>query len=357
MRALALCVALFAPGSAFAVSPLGTAQAEMLQEGLIETADAFILPTYTAQAEAAGALVTHARAHCDGDGGAERAQQAFVATLLAWQRASLIDVGPVKAAEGAMRIQFWPDPKGFARRAVRAALQAEDPALLAPGGLEGRSIALTNLTALERLLFPPPEPESYACALAVAIATFQADLAADLAADWMPGSAYRTLYDTAATGNAAYGDVTALMRELLAGAVVHVDRLRKFKIERGLGAAPGEARPERTEARASGAGLASIEASFRGLADFYAVPYGLFDMAPEIGGSMDYIVLEDTARSAADALAIQEATLAEIAAEDGVAAAELRRIADLALFHEAFLKTGFLEAIGLSAGFTAADGD
>ncbi len=359
MRWLVLCVACLWPtlAPAQATSRFGAEEAALLQSGLVTTAEAFILPAYTEQAEAAAALVGTLEAYCGAGGELPAVEARFAALFLAWQRSSIVQMGPVMQAEGPMRVQLWPDPKGFSDRAVRAALLAEDPALLADGGLEGRSIALTNLTALEALIYQPPPPETYACALATAIARFQADLAAGLVAEWTGSSAFRRAYDSAATGNDRYPTVDDLIRDMLAGAVVYVDRLRKFKLLRGLGTEPGAARPGRTEALDSGLGLASIEVSFRTLAAFYDTPYGLFDVAPDLGGSMDYYTLAQAAGSVADSLAFETESLAEIAAEDGKRAAELRGYADMVLSHERFLKTGFTDAIGLTAGFTAADGD
>ncbi len=357
MRALAICLLAALPTAAPAVSALSQDEARTLQEGLVTTADAFILPAYQAHSHAAGELVGALRRYCTGEGAAAPVQAAFAATFLAWQRASIVQVGPIAEAEGPMRVQLWPDPKGFSQRALRAALRAEDPALLAPGGLDGRSIALSNLTTLEAMLYPAAPEAGYACDLATAIGSYQADLAADLVASWTPGSAYRRAFDNAAAGNNRYPGVEVPVRQVLAGAVVYVDRLRKFKLQRGLGEAPGDARPERTEARRSGLGLASLQESFRTLAALYDTPFGLFDIAPDIGGTMDYLVLGESASAVADALATMPGTFAEIAEEDGARAAELRRFNDVVLQHEAYLKTGFLAALGLSAGFTAADGD
>ncbi|MEL6167795.1 MAG: imelysin family protein [Pseudomonadota bacterium] len=356
MRPL-LALLLILPSLSFAQSRLGADDAAILQEGLAVTADAFVLPAYAAQEAAATNLRDQLDAYCTGDGDIAVVHTAFADVFLTWQRSSIVQVGPITEAEGPMRVQLWPDPKGFARRAVRTALAAEDPALVAPDGLDGRSIALTNLTALETLIYDPLPVQSYACDLATAIAAFQADLAAHLVAAWTPGSAFRGEYDTAISGNPRYPNVDTLVREFLAGAIVYVDRLRKFKLLRGLGEATGEARPERTEARRSGLGLPSIETSFRTLADFYETPFGLFDVAPDIGGSMEYYVLGETARSIADTIAIDPRPLDEIVAEDGTSASELRRFADLVLYQESFLKSGFSGSIGLTTGFTAADGD
>ncbi|MEO0543278.1 MAG: imelysin family protein [Pseudomonadota bacterium] len=342
---------------AHAITVFTAEEAAILQQGLIATADEFILPAYQDQATAAGRMNDALSDYCAGAAGIEKAQAAFADTFLAWQRVSIINIGPIADAEGPMRVQMWPDPKGFARRAVRNAVRAADPGLLENNALAGRTIALTNLTALEQLLYGDLQSATYACDLAQSIAAFQTSIAREFVAQWTPGSAFRSSFDTAENGNERYPNVDTLVREMLAGAVVHVDRLRKFKLLRGLGDDENTGRPERTEARASGLGLRSIEVSFRALGDFYNVPFGLFDLAPDIGGSTDGYLLSETAASVADSLAVETSTLAQIVQAGGAPADELRRYADLVLYQESFLKTGFPASIGLSAGFTAADGD
>ncbi|TCP61641.1 putative lipoprotein [Rhodovulum bhavnagarense] len=354
---VAACLSALTAGPLAAESRLDTADAALLQQGLITTADDFVLPGYRDYAEAATEMTEALDAYCSGTGPIAPVHAAFEDSFLAWQRISIIQIGPVMAEEGPMRLQLWPDPKGFARRAVQMAVRAQDRGLLAEGGLQGRSIALVNLTALEDLLYHDLAPGTYECDLAGAIGAYQADLAGSFVAAWTPGAAFRAEYDTAIDGNARYASVDDLIRELLAGAVVHADRLRKFKIQRGLGQAPGEAHPERTEAVDSGLGLASIQAGFRALADLYKLPYGFFDMTTELSGTSEYHMLGKTAGSIADALALEPRSLVEIVAEDGAMAAELRSFGELTLYHETYLKTGLPQSIGLTTGFTSADGD
>lgn len=355
-RPIALCLALL-PASAAAQSAFDGEVAAALQTGLTATADGFILPAYAALEAGTSALETALDSYCAGEGALAPARDDFAAAFLAWQRASVIQVGPIMEAEGPKRVQLWPDPKGFAARAVRTAIQAEDPGLVAPGGLGGRSIALVNFTAMEGLLYGDLAPGSYACDLTHAIAAYQAELAAGLVAAWTPGAEFRTAYDTAAAGNARYDSVDPLVRELLAGAVVYTDRLRRQRIERGFGTAPGEARAARTEAVASGLGLASLAENFRALADLYAVPGGFFEISADVGGTTEYHMLGQTAAGIADELAAYPASLADIAEEDGDMAAELRSLGGLVLFHEDYLRLGLPGSIGLASGFTSADGD
>ncbi|MEO1308526.1 MAG: imelysin family protein [Pseudomonadota bacterium] len=351
---LALCLL---PTIATAQSRLASDEAALLQAGLSATADAFILPSYVAQAEAAANLTDGLAAFCSGSGPKDDVTDAYAALFLAWQRSSAVQVGPIMEAEGPMRVQLWPDPKGFSRRAVRAALLAEDPALLTDGGLEGRSIALVNLTALEHLIYGDLTPRGYACDLAIAITAFQQDLAAELLAAWQPDAEFRQAFDTALDGNEQYDNVDALIREFLAGLVVYTDRIRKFKIERGLGPGKNAARPERTEAAASGQGLPSLLESHRALSDLYNVPGGFFDATSVISGEKEHFVLGLTAANVANSLASETQSLTDIAAADGPAAAELRRFGELMTYHEAFLKTGLAKSLGLTTGFTSADGD
>ncbi|MEO1551725.1 MAG: imelysin family protein [Pseudomonadota bacterium] len=355
IRVLLCCLLL--PGLAQAQSRLDADTRAILQEGLIETANGFIAPGYSAWADAAAGLTSSLQAFCAGIGPVEAAEDSFAESFLAWQRMAVIQVGPIKEGKGPMRVQLWPDPKGFSRRAVRAAVRAADPALLDPGALQGRSVALVNLTALEGLVYGPLSPQTYACDLAVAIAAYQAGLAHDLAQSWQPGAPFRVAFDTAAAGNGRYASVDALIRELLSGAVVYTDRLRKFKLQRPLGAEAGAARPERSEARPSGLGLASIAVGFATLRDLYELPYGFFDVTPDVGGSMEFFILGETAGSIAASLSFATQSLEEILLEDGEMAAELRRFAELTLLHETYLKTGLLASLGLTAGFTSADGD
>jgi len=357
MQIRALCILMLLPTFAVAQSQFSPEDAAVLQDGLVVSADAFILPAYRAYSDASSELAKAIDHQCTDGERMVAVKATFERSFLAWQRASIIQVGPVSAAEGTMRVQLWPDPKGFSQRAVRQALARKEPAMIAEGGLVGRSIAVTNFTALEHLIYGPHTLDDYACGLAAAIARFQANLASDMVAAWTPGSEYRMAYDTAVDGNETYPSVDALLRQLLAGTVVYVDRLRKFKLLRGLGEVPGDARPERTEANDSDLGLQSIAVSFRALADFYDTPSGLFDAAADIGGSMDYYVLTDSAGAIADALVLDDARLTEIAVQDGARAEELRGYADRLLQHESFLKSGFAREIGLTAGFTAADGD
>lgn len=330
---------------------------KVIQRALVETADQFVYPNYLALTSAAAELQASLSSYCDGQGTQAQVHSAFETSFLAWQRASLIQLGPIMEAEGPMRFQLWPDSKGFARRAIKRAVSKQSSSLLEPGAMEGRSIALVNLTALELLLYEELLPQTYPCSLSIAIATYQSDLAKKITNDWKPGSDYRYEHDKALDGSKLYPTSEDLLREYLAGAVAYTDRLKKFKLLRGLGEAPGETRAKRTEAYRSKLGLLSIAISMETLMDFLTLEEGIFTSAKQLGGTDEHIVLSITLSGLIDKLDTENGNLEQIAIDDGKEAESLREYVESLRYLEAYLKQGFFEPIGMTAGFSSADGD
>ena len=103
-----------------------------------------------------------------------------------------IAFGPIRSSGAMSVIQLFPYGRDAITRQVNQAVAAMDPALVAAGGLVGKSVALTGFPALERLLYDADglpvttrTPETaYACALAVAVARNLAGIAASILAEW-----------------------------------------------------------------------------------------------------------------------------------------------------------------------------
>ncbi|MGK0171434.1 MAG: hypothetical protein ACI9W2_003164 [Gammaproteobacteria bacterium] len=131
--------------------------------------DGVIVPAYRNHARAGALLPPVLKAHCAGL--AERAAvlSAFRALTDAWQQAWPITFGPVANGPGVARIAFWPDRRGSGARQRRALLVSLDESVLHPGALVGKSVAIGDLHALERLLFDESF-DDYRCSLALAIA-------------------------------------------------------------------------------------------------------------------------------------------------------------------------------------------
>ena len=143
----------------------------------------------------------------------QAARGAFEQAMLAWQHVQPIVFGPIAAEARASRIQLFPDKTGAVSRQLNRALADQEPGLVAPGGLEGKSVALTGFPALEQILYDDARlpaaggsgPDAdYACALAAAIARNLAGLAAGVLDDWQRPGGFRDMMLTAAAGNDAY---------------------------------------------------------------------------------------------------------------------------------------------------------
>ena len=154
--------------------------------------DQVAIPAYAAYAQATKGLGPAIEAHCMGSSAADAAavRTAFDETMDAWQRAWPFTFGPVMHGAGRARIAFWPDRRGSASRQMRTVLRARDEALLNVEKLAGKSVAIKDLQALERLLFAVPR-DAYTCGLARTIARHQSELAAEILDAWTREDGFR----------------------------------------------------------------------------------------------------------------------------------------------------------------------
>ena len=88
--------------------------------------------------------------------GATRVNDAHTGLALAWSGIEFLRFGPLVQANRYERLAFWPDTRGVMPRQVQAAIAAQDPELIKPGAMAGRSVALQGLPALEYVLYGEP---------------------------------------------------------------------------------------------------------------------------------------------------------------------------------------------------------
>ena len=74
--------------------------------------------------------------------GATRVNDAHTGLALAWSGIEFLRFGPLVQANRYERLAFWPDTRGVMPRQVQAAIAAQDPELIKPGAMAGRSVAL-----------------------------------------------------------------------------------------------------------------------------------------------------------------------------------------------------------------------
>ena len=221
-----------------------------------------------------------------------RLVDAFHAAMTAWQRAQPIGFGPVTRENRLARFEFWPDTGGSTDRQIRRVLTDRDPALVADGGLTGKSVALQNLATFERLLAENVSrlagagkdgtaEDKYACAWMSEIARFQLRLATAVADEWANGFAATVI--GADGGNASYADARAATTDYLKSLSGIVDIVIRQKLERPMDASVAKARASRAESWRTKRSMDNIVANLETARAMMAIPNGFADLMTAAG--------------------------------------------------------------------------
>jgi uncharacterized protein len=354
-RTLLTLLMLTVPGLPAAAQSYGEVNATLV--------DQVVVPAYERYAAAISRLPASLEALC-ADPDPERlkaAQQVWREAMLAWQRAQPIGFGPVADLGLAPQIEFWPDKHGTAGRQFSEAMAERDPALLDSAQLSEKSVGLTSLVSLERLLFDDevldPENGGFACGYGLAVARHQEALAEALADAWAGPDGFRTVVTGADAGNdvffSAYDPAAALYRSLadtLDGAI-------QVKLEPPMGDSLDSARGRRAENWRSQMALASIAANLETARDLYATQGGFGDLFRAMGGDP---ALDQEVRAGFDD-ALQTARDIPLplvdAVEDAAAREQVQQLIDQIKQLRELIRGPVVAALGLSIGFNATDGD
>lgn len=309
---------------------------------------AHILPAYAAFAQATEALPAAAEA-CDAD----RLRSAYHASFDAWMGAQHIAFGPVEAEMRRFAIAFWPDTKGFARRAIERLIATEDPAIDDPVAFAKLSVAARGLLALEWLLFDETGPralsEGYPCRFAQAVARDLRASAAVLLEGWRGEAGFARLLRAPGPSNPLYPGLEDATRDVLTSLDGGLQALIDLRLGRPLGSLE-RPRPRRAEAWRSERSLRNIALSLRALQALYADAF-----AAELPAE------EDARIRAGFARALEMIDRAPRPMTEAVAAPQTRfqieaiqsRLAEL----QRRLRGALGPALGVSLGFNALDGD
>jgi predicted lipoprotein len=325
--------------------------------------DQVVVPAYQRYADTISRLPASIEALCASPDEVrlKAAQQVWREAMLAWQHAQPIGFGPVADQGLAPQIEFWPDKHGTAGRQFSEAMAERDPALLDAAQLSEKSVGLTSLVSLERLLFDDvmldPENRDYACGYALAVARHQEALAETLAEAWAGPDGFGTVVTGADAGNkvffSAYDPAAAFYRSLadtLDGAI-------QVKLEPPMGDSLEEARGRRAENWRSQMALPSVAANLETARDLYATPGAFGDLFRAMGGDA---ALDQEVRSGFDEV-LQTARSIPLplvdAVEDPAARDQVQQLIDQIKQLRELIRGPVVAALGLSIGFNATDGD
>lgn len=224
--------------------------------------DGHILPGFTRLAQATEALKSATADSC----GSPALRPAYDAAFDAWIGVSHLRFGPTETDDRAFAMAFWPDTKGFTKKALNRLIGKEDPVVSDPEGFAKLSIAGRGLFAMEQLLFDENMSQvgtpEYRCALVAAIAVDMDRNADAMLADWQ---VYGAQMLTPGEGTPYRSEASALQvlyQSLLNGLQFNAD----MRLGRPLGTFE-RPRPRRAEAWRSARSLRNVEVSLRALDD------------------------------------------------------------------------------------------
>ncbi|MEM6712420.1 MAG: imelysin family protein [Pseudomonadota bacterium] len=268
-----------APASALAETDLGA-----ITRGMIE---GHILPGYATFMDAADQQATVTQALCEAPSveALETVQAAFADLVEAWSAVEFIRFGPARTDNRYERLFFWPDRNGRGLNQVQGVIATEDETVTTTESLQGKSVALQGLLALDYVLFGTGfetlgDGNAHRCAYALAIAGAVAKTSVDLFAGWEGEDGYKALMLSPGPDNALYRTQGEALQEILRSMAEQLQIVHDAKLVRVVGNTPAEARFKRAPFWRSGQSLTSVIANAEAMLSLNETG-GFADLLPE----------------------------------------------------------------------------
>lgn len=292
--------------------------------------------------------------------GATRVSDAFTNLALAWPGVEILRFGPLVQANRFERLAFWPDTRGVMPKQVQQLIAAGDAALLAPGALAGRSVAVQGLPALEYVLYGDPAllkqtdapTFAYACGYARAVTANVTTISRDVGEAWSAQGDFGRQFARPQAANDLYRDPQEIAAEAMKALSTGLQFARDVKILPVLGDTADAARPKRAAFWRSGLSTRLLAANLDSLKAFYQA--GAYPL-PKGSEWMDVSVRGELTSAAQTLQAVPAPLDAALKDEDGRRQLQL---ASLTIKNaKAIVDQDLAPALGVTIGFNALDGD
>lgn len=341
------------------------------QNLLNDTAQAALLPAHRDFALAAQQLAQASQAFCQApdEAGLSANRGAWQHSATAWSALQLKSFGPLTEDNISWQIQFWPDRKNLVARKLEGLLKNidADTAINAEAVAQA-SVVVQGLSALEYLLFDevagqlqPYLEQPQRCQMLMAIAEHQRRVSQSLFEAWLPeGGNYLATFLNPGPENLIYPDHRQAMAALLESLVSGAELIKRDKLERPLGLAKDDARPQvyLLEWWRSRFSKEAIIGNLNGLQRLYLADelYGLDDYLREHQhGELAKRLVTAFERSIKAASAIDVELFH--AGQDAASRAEIDTLYKAVSELLELLKEPLPEALGITLSFNGADGD
>jgi predicted lipoprotein len=333
----------------------------------LELARQYVVPRFTALAEAASRLDGAAIEFCSSPGPASLAglRDAFLAATEAWATVEHLRTGPASIGNRAERIYFWPERKNVTQRQLAALLRRPDLASLSAEALAAGSVAVQGLPALEMLLYgEEAEAKLLAgdpahCAVVRAIAGNVAGVAGELAADWSAPDGFLATLAHPETANPFFANGAEAAKRLFNDLLTLFRLVGDVKLQAPMGESVESTRPTLAEGWRSGRSLRMIAANLASARAMFGREDG-FGLRSLLVEGIDSREIDREIQNAFDAAELALAAVPEpldqaVQTEEGRAAVtdllhHWRRARDQ-------VAQRFGPTVGIAVGFNALDGD
>lgn len=335
---------------------------EAIDSVMASVVDDVIVPGYARFHDSAEAL-DHTAGRLCGEASPQAlnaARAAFSETVSAWGRIEMVQFGPAMDENRSERVLFYPDPRGIGLRQVQAILATEDPTATKTETLKHKSVAAQGLGALEFVLFGTGSEalakagDPFRCRYAAAIAANLNEIGGELEAAWTdPHGVAAQWKNPGGSGNAFHSASEALNDVL--GALMHgIENVNDVRIAAFFANTPSEDKPKRALFWRSGNTMPLLVANLEGMRTLFDEGR-MASVLPDDEKPLAALVDHGFASAIEQAKAIDEPlvdTLGDIPNRQkfveltGVVANLKNRLGN-----------EYGPAIGLSTGFSFADGD
>jgi predicted lipoprotein len=358
MRRLLLAL-LFAATPALAQEVVPTA----IEAGVAQRAiEGYVRPSFERFAEQAGALETRMTALCGAPSGMSLAdaRQRFADMAGAYARIYFLRFGPLLRDNRMERLFLWPDPRGIALKQVQRVLAEQPDDVLDPVALQGKSVALQGINALEFVLFGTDSETltaasgSYRCRYGASTAAAIRRVADDTRNEWADADGISRRLITPDVTDPDYRTVREVLEELVGAAAHGAEGARDIMLLPAIGQNGKKPNGRAAPLWRSDNSLAMVGGSLIGIVDFVRAS-GVTEAAGPVGPDID----ETLALEAANVQRIETEVTGTIeeALADRQQMMSLRYLVIYSDQLETLIGGHLAQALGITVGFSALDRD
>ncbi|WP_230987313.1 imelysin family protein [Allorhizobium terrae] len=237
--------------------------------------DGFIRPGYRHFHSSASALHTSMTNLCAAPSESNfiAAKAAFTEAVKAWGHIEIVRVGPVIEDNRFEHILFYPDRKGLALKQIQAAIASDDKSYTQSESLRQKSVAIQGLGALDYVLFGtgagslPKDKSNFRCLYGAAIAGNVDTMAATLSSLWDQPGGIQDAWKKPGPDNDTFRDAPEAVTGLL-GILVHgTEAVRDERIETFYKPASNKIAPKQAIFWRSSLTFVSLSANIEGVRD------------------------------------------------------------------------------------------